>query len=218
MTTPARPAWRRAAGAVLPWLPVLVLLGTARAWWPRLPDQVATHWTGFGRPDGFGPATVLLTTTLVVAVVGALAASVAAYRARPGTAAAWLVPAGGMLAGGATGLWLTTATATLAGGTAAEAGLGWRFVWLLAGLSWGTVVHLVGYGDRRTDLDPAAAVTVAMDTPTLLGAARSPTLIATYSSSPLSMSALADVLAGKAPAPGRSPIAVAGLPRSACKS
>jgi beta-N-acetylhexosaminidase len=80
----------------------------------------------------------------------------------------------------------------------------------------GTVVHLVGYGDRRTDLDPAAAVTVAMDTPALLGAARSPTLIATYSSSPLSMSALADVLAGKASASGRSPIAVAGLPRSAC--
>jgi beta-N-acetylhexosaminidase len=80
----------------------------------------------------------------------------------------------------------------------------------------GTVVHLVGYGDQTVDLDPDAAVTVMMDTPYLLSAAQSPTLIATYSSSPLSLTALADVLAGKAKAPGRSPVAVTGLPRSAC--
>ncbi|PRY19496.1 glycoside hydrolase family 3 protein [Pseudosporangium ferrugineum] len=82
----------------------------------------------------------------------------------------------------------------------------------------GTVVHLVGYGDKRTDLSPGAAVTVAMDTPQLLGAARSPTLVATYSSSKLSLTALAAVIAGKAKAPGRSPVAVPGLPRTACKA
>jgi beta-N-acetylhexosaminidase len=80
----------------------------------------------------------------------------------------------------------------------------------------GTVVHLVGYGDRRIDVSPDAAVTVAMDTPDLLAASRSPTLLATYSSSPLALAALAAVLAGKAPAPGRSPVAVGKLPRSAC--
>jgi beta-N-acetylhexosaminidase len=80
----------------------------------------------------------------------------------------------------------------------------------------GTVVHLVGYGDRTADLDPAAAVTVMMDTPYLLAASKSPTLIATYSSSKLSLTALADVLAGRAKAPGRSPVAVPGLPRTAC--
>jgi beta-N-acetylhexosaminidase len=97
----------------------------------------------------------------------------------------------------------------------------------------GAIVHLVGYGDRSTDLNPrlgpsapsggpgagsdtAAAVTVMMDTPYLLSDARSPTLIATYSSSALSLIALADVLAGKAKAPGRSPVAVSGLPRTAC--
>jgi beta-N-acetylhexosaminidase len=80
----------------------------------------------------------------------------------------------------------------------------------------GTVVHLVGYGDQTTDLSQGAAVTVMMDTPYLLGEARSPTLIATYSSSALSLTALANVLAGKAKAPGRSPVAVNGLPRSAC--
>jgi beta-N-acetylhexosaminidase len=80
----------------------------------------------------------------------------------------------------------------------------------------GTVIHLVGYGDRVTDLDPTAAVTVMMDTPYLLAAAHSPTLIATYSSSSLSMWALASVLAGRERAGGHAPVAVAGLPRSVC--
>lgn len=80
----------------------------------------------------------------------------------------------------------------------------------------GTVVHLVGYGDTRADLNPKAAVTVAMDTPYILAQAGSPTRMATYSSSPLSMDALAAVLAGKAAAPGRSPVAVTGLARSTC--
>jgi beta-N-acetylhexosaminidase len=82
--------------------------------------------------------------------------------------------------------------------------------------SGGTEVRLVGYGDHAGDLSAGAAVTVALDTPYLLGSARSPALLATYSSSPLSLSALAAVLAGRARAPGRSPVAVPGLPRSAC--
>ncbi|WP_305789393.1 glycoside hydrolase family 3 protein [Symbioplanes lichenis] len=80
----------------------------------------------------------------------------------------------------------------------------------------GTIVHLVGYGDKQPDLSPAAAVTVMMDVPTLLAQAKSPTLLATYSSSPLALKALAAVLAGKAKAPGKSPVPVAKLPRTAC--
>jgi len=80
----------------------------------------------------------------------------------------------------------------------------------------GTVVHLVGYGDKQIDLSPDAAVTVIMDTPYLLAGSRSPTLLATYSSSPLALTALAAVLAGKATAPGKSPVAAGKLPRSAC--
>lgn len=80
----------------------------------------------------------------------------------------------------------------------------------------GTVVHLVGYGDRPADLSAEAAVTVAMDTPYVLAGAPSTTLLATYSSSPASMTALADVLAGKAKPAGRSPVPVTGLPASSC--
>ncbi|GAA4451724.1 glycoside hydrolase family 3 protein [Phytohabitans houttuyneae] len=82
--------------------------------------------------------------------------------------------------------------------------------------SGGTVVHLVGYGDEAGDLRKGAAVTVAMDTPYLLAKSDSPVLLATYSSSQPSMAGLAAVLAGKAPAKGRSPVPVTGLPRSSC--
>ncbi|MFC7534983.1 glycoside hydrolase family 3 protein [Actinoplanes sp. GCM10030250] len=80
----------------------------------------------------------------------------------------------------------------------------------------GAGIHLVGYGDKQVDLDDAAAITVMMDSPGLLAWSKSPTLIATYSSSRLSLTALAAVIAGKAKAPGKSPVAVGKLPRSAC--
>ncbi|WP_372451924.1 glycoside hydrolase family 3 protein [Catellatospora tritici] len=80
----------------------------------------------------------------------------------------------------------------------------------------GSVVHLVGYGDAKADLNTGAAVTVAMDTPYLLGQSNAKVLLATYSSSDLSMDALAQVLAGKAKPSGRAPVEVAGLSRTTC--
>jgi beta-N-acetylhexosaminidase len=82
----------------------------------------------------------------------------------------------------------------------------------------GAVIDLVGYGDAHADLTSGAAVTVAMDTPYLLGEASSAIRMATYSSTRAAMVALAAVIAGKAKAPGRSPVTVSGLPRSACVS
>lgn len=80
----------------------------------------------------------------------------------------------------------------------------------------GTVVHLVGYGDGVSDLRADAAVTVGMDTPYVLAGAKSATVLATYSSSRVSMAALADVLAGKARPTGRSPVPVKGLSATGC--
>ncbi|MFI7073339.1 glycoside hydrolase family 3 protein [Micromonospora sediminicola] len=82
--------------------------------------------------------------------------------------------------------------------------------------SGGTVVHLVGYGDGAKDLRAGADVTVAMDTPYVLSGAKSPTVLATYSSTRASMTALAAVLAGKARPTGRSPVPVPGLPATTC--
>ncbi|MEV8515861.1 glycoside hydrolase family 3 N-terminal domain-containing protein [Dactylosporangium sp. NPDC051484] len=79
----------------------------------------------------------------------------------------------------------------------------------------GAEVRLIGYGRGSADLSPSSAVTVALDTPYVLGSAKG-TLVATYSGSRASMSALADVLVGKAKARGRTPVPVQGLPASAC--
>jgi beta-N-acetylhexosaminidase len=77
-------------------------------------------------------------------------------------------------------------------------------------------VHLVGYGDGAGDLRADATVTVAMDTPYVLGRATSGILLASYSSTPASLSAVARVLAGKAKPAGRLPVIVPGLPRTVC--
>ena len=82
--------------------------------------------------------------------------------------------------------------------------------------SGGAVVHLIGYNDKPADLRADAAITVAMDTPYLLGSVRSGALLATYSSSQPSLAAAAAVIAGKAPARGRSPVPVRGLPYTNC--
>ncbi|MFI5911527.1 glycoside hydrolase family 3 protein [Dactylosporangium sp. NPDC051541] len=79
----------------------------------------------------------------------------------------------------------------------------------------GTEIRLIGYGRGSADLSASAAVTVALDTPYVLSTAKG-TLVATYSSSKASMSALADVLVGKAKATGRSPVPVQGLQPTAC--
>ncbi|WP_433090314.1 glycoside hydrolase family 3 protein [Dactylosporangium sp. CA-052675] len=79
----------------------------------------------------------------------------------------------------------------------------------------GAEVRLVGYGRGSADLSSTATATVALDTPYVLGSAKG-TLLATYSGSRASMSALADVLLGKAKAPGRTPVPVPGLPATAC--
>ena len=55
-----------------------------------------------------------------------------------------------------------------------------------------------------------------MDTPYVLEKATSKTLLATYSSSRASMTALAEVLAGKAHPTGRSPVPLTGLPATSC--
>lgn len=81
--------------------------------------------------------------------------------------------------------------------------------------SGNTVVHLVGYGETAADL-ATADVTVALDTPYLLAKAQSPLLLATFGATRQSMTALADVLTGKAKPTGRCPVPVPGLPPTTC--
>jgi beta-N-acetylhexosaminidase len=79
-----------------------------------------------------------------------------------------------------------------------------------------TQVALTGYGDTTADLSPRADVTVALDEPYLLGQVDSKTVLAAFGATQASLTAVAAVLAGRATAPGRSPVPVDGLPASAC--
>eukprot|EP00770_Monocercomonoides_exilis_P001970 MONOS_1955.1-p1 / transcript=MONOS_1955.1 / gene=MONOS_1955 / organism=Monocercomonoides_exilis_PA203 / gene_product=Glycoside hydrolase family 3 domain-containing protein / transcript_product=Glycoside hydrolase family 3 domain-containing protein / location=Mono_scaffold00037:147104-148684(+) / protein_length=527 / sequence_SO=supercontig / SO=protein_coding / is_pseudo=false len=77
-------------------------------------------------------------------------------------------------------------------------------------------IHLVGYSQGEDALDDRATVTVAMDTPFILGKAKSPYRVATYNSWPDAIDAATDVITGRRNAKGISPVKVEGLPRSAC--
>ena len=76
----------------------------------------------------------------------------------------------------------------------------------------GTTVRLVGSAGGPV----TGEVLVALDRPYVLGAARARVRLATYGSTPGAMRALVDVLLGRAPAPGRLPVPVPGVPRPGC--
>lgn len=76
----------------------------------------------------------------------------------------------------------------------------------------GTTVRLLGHGDAAARGD----VVVALADPYVLGASRARIRLATYGSTPGAVAALVDVLLGRAPAPGRLPVPVVGVPRPGC--
>ncbi|WP_310246860.1 glycoside hydrolase family 3 N-terminal domain-containing protein [Nocardioides sp. BE266] len=81
-----------------------------------------------------------------------------------------------------------------------------------ARLAAGTPVGFTGFHDAPVDGD----VAVATDSPWVLGRVSAPTRIATFGDTPAAMDVLVEVLLGKAPAPGRLPVRVAGVERSGC--
>lgn len=93
-------------------------------------------------------------------------------------------------------------TAALARWTAAED----------ARLAAGTSIGFTGFQDATYD----GEVAVATNTPYVLGSVSAPVRLATYGDTPGAMSALVDVLLGRAGAPGRLPVEVAGVERRGC--
>lgn len=79
-------------------------------------------------------------------------------------------------------------------------------------LAQGTPVGFTGYRDVPVD----GQVAVATDTPWVLGRVSAPVRVATYGDTPGAMDVLVDVLLGRAPAPGRLPVRVEGVPRTGC--
>ena len=81
-----------------------------------------------------------------------------------------------------------------------------------ARLAAGTSIGFTGYQDATYD----GQVAVATNTPYVLGSVGAPVRLATYGDTPGAMSALVDVLLGRAKAPGRLPVDVPGVERRGC--
>lgn len=81
-----------------------------------------------------------------------------------------------------------------------------------ARLAAGTNIAFTGYQDAPVD----GEIAIATNTPYVLGSLGAGTKIATYGDTPGAMSALLDVLLGKAKAPGRLPVPVSGVERQGC--
>lgn len=82
-----------------------------------------------------------------------------------------------------------------------------------ARLSVGTQIGLSGFRDAPVEGD----IAVATDSPWVLGRVGAPTRIATYGDTPGAMAVLVEVLLGRAEAPGRLPVTVAGVERRGCR-
>lgn len=136
-------------------VPAGVVLATYVAWRDRLPDRMATHWSGSpnGVPDGFSSpdtAATWIGAICVLALVLAVALAVVARvgRVNPRTAQAgiaFLASVAGVLAGS----WLTVTTTALSAPDPQQAHLGPRLLWGLA-LLWGAVPLLLLRG-RSTE-------------------------------------------------------------------
>jgi beta-N-acetylhexosaminidase len=81
-----------------------------------------------------------------------------------------------------------------------------------ARLAAGTAIGFTGYRDSPVD----GTVAVATDTPWVLGQVSAASRIATYGDTPAAMDVLVQVLTGRASAPGRLPVRVAGVARPGC--
>ncbi|MCO8274975.1 DUF1648 domain-containing protein [Actinoplanes sp. TRM 88003] len=145
---------RTLAAIVLIWLPVVI---TAVTWSDRLPDRMATHWSGSGPADGFSSSRGFWLAMLIVGVVAGLAGIAAALRAGGASGLRYLLGTAGALAGSFAGLWVSTATATL--DNPADPRLGWRLLYFVAGLAWGAVVALAAGPSPVAAQPPAEAVT-----------------------------------------------------------
>lgn len=81
-----------------------------------------------------------------------------------------------------------------------------------ARLARGTSIAFTGFQDAASD----GEIAVATNTPYVLGTLQAPVRIATYGDTPGAMSALVDVLVGRARAPGSLPVPVRGVERDGC--
>lgn len=123
MTTSKIRLWTAAS---LTLIPTLILVLARFAWGDRLPETVASHWSG-STPDGFSTTTTFFAIALVISLVAVVCACVVAARSSD-NAPLFLAVTSISSATLAT-IWILSVALTIDAGSPEAARIGW---WILA--------------------------------------------------------------------------------------
>ncbi|MFQ4148413.1 hypothetical protein AAGW05_06910 [Arthrobacter sp. LAPM80] len=137
-------ATRRIGAAIAGILPLVVVGVSWFAWRDILPAELASHWSGTGRPDDFMSTGATLTVALLLTGIPAVSGLVAAFFSglRPAILRGTLGFAG-MISGMGAATWLISAGLTLRAGSAEDAILGWWLAALVASFLFGAIPYFI---------------------------------------------------------------------------
>lgn len=137
-------AIRRIAAGVVGLLPLGAVVLTWLMWQDRLPAELASHWSGTGKPDGFMNTGTALNVGLALTGIPAVIALVSAFipTLRPALLRG-VAGFAGMISGMGAGTWLISAGLTLHAGSAENAALGWWLAALIASFLFGAVPYFI---------------------------------------------------------------------------
>ncbi len=137
-------ATRRVAAGIVGLLPLGAVAVTWLMWQDKLPDELASHWTDTGAPDGFmGTASALGLGLALTGIPGAIALVSAFIPTLRPALFRGTVGFAGMISGMGAGTWLISAGLTLQAGSAEKAVLGWWLAALIASFLFGAVPYFI---------------------------------------------------------------------------
>ena len=157
MTTSKIRLWTAAS---LTLIPTLILVLARFAWGDRLPETVASHWSG-STPDGFSTTTTFFAIALVISLVAVVCACVVAARSSD-NAPLFLAVTSISSATLAT-IWILSVALTIDAGSPEAARIGW---WILAPIA-AVLVGVLAYAlpDQQRSGPESPLPTPTLDTP-----------------------------------------------------
>lgn len=142
---------RRMIAAISGVIPLVVVMVSWFVWQDRLPAELASHWSGTGKADGFSTTGAALTLGLLLtgipALVGLIAACIGTMRP---AMLRGILGFAGMASGMGAATWLLSAGLTLQAGSAEGAVLGWWLVAVMASFLFGAVPYFLAPKPRFT--------------------------------------------------------------------
>lgn len=156
MTTSKIRLWTAAS---LTLIPTLILVLARFAWGDRLPQTVASHWSG-SAPDGFSTTTTFFAIALALSLVAVVFACVVA--ARSSANAPLFLAVTSISSATLATIWILSVALTIDAGAPEDARIGW---WILAPIA-AVLVGVLAYALPEQQRDPETPLpTPTLDTP-----------------------------------------------------